>query len=102
VTDKAAAPARRINIEYAKPFLRRAIKKAIGVDIPIGVNAIPTVRGNRKIPTSEKTPRVKSKLTNPEPNKELLSLLLVQAAPKYEKSSPIPAINPIISSSILW
>jgi hypothetical protein len=95
VTESAARPAIKMKNEYEKPCLMSAITNAIGVDVPIGVKAIPTVRGKRKMPTKVRTPKDTRRLTRPEPKNELSSLVFVQAAPKYENRRPIPAINPI-------
>jgi hypothetical protein len=96
VTSHAPTPTANINNEYPKPLRNKAIKNAIGVAKLIGVNAVPTVRGKRKIPTSVRTPRIAKAPPIPELKSEPSEVSTVQAAPRYENSKPKPAMNPII------
>jgi len=89
-----------MNIEYPNPLRNIAIRNATGVAINIGVNIIPTVRGNRKIPTTAKMASARRIGTIPDPKNEDPDSSFVQAAPKYEKRNPIPPRNPIILISI--
>jgi hypothetical protein len=82
VTNHAPTPTARMKSEYPKPCLNKAIKKAIGVAKLIGVNAVPTVRGNRKMPTIVSTPRIAKAPPKPELNREPSEVSTVQAAPK--------------------
>jgi hypothetical protein len=84
-----------MNREYPRPFRNSAIRKAIGVAKLIGVKAVPTVRGNRKIPIRVRIPRMANAPPIPELKREFSALSTVHAAPKYEKSNPKPAMNPI-------
>jgi hypothetical protein len=96
VTAQAPTPKARMKSEYPNPCLNNAIKNATGVAKLIGVKAVPTVRGNRKIPTSVRTPRIAKAPPRPELKSEPSEVSTVQAAPRYEKSKPKPAMNPII------
>ena len=58
VTSQAPTPRARIKSEYPKPCLNSAITKAIGVAKLIGVNAVPTVLGNRNMPTTVSIPNI--------------------------------------------
>jgi hypothetical protein len=88
-----------MNSEYLKPCRNNAIKNAIGVAKLIGVNAVPTVRGKRKIPTTVRIPNIAKAPPKPELKSEPSEVSTDHAAPRYEKSRPNPAINPIILSS---
>ena len=72
---------------------------ATGVAKLIGVNAVPTVRGNRKIPINVNAPRINSAVPRPLENNESSEVSTDQAAPKYENKRPIPAKNPIMACS---
>ena len=61
----------------------------------MGVKAIPTVLGNRKIPIKARTPNIEKAPPIPELNRDPSEVSIVQAAPKYENKSPMPAIMPI-------
>jgi hypothetical protein len=96
VTAHAPIPIARMNSEYPNPCLNNAIKNATGVAKLIGVKAVPTVRGNRKIPTSVTTPRIAKAPPRPELKSEPSEVSTVQAAPRYENSKPKPIMNPIM------
>ena len=99
VTSQAPTPTAKINNEYPNPCRNRAIKKAIGVAKLIGVKAVPTVRGKRKIPTIARIPRIIKAPPIPELKREPSVESIVHAAPRYEISNPIPARKPIIIST---
>jgi len=82
VTSHAPTPTAKIKSEYPNPCLKSAIKKAIGVAKLIGVNAVPTVLGNKKIPTIVTTPRIAKAPPTPELNSELSEVSTDHAAPK--------------------
>jgi hypothetical protein len=96
VTAHAPTPTARMNSEYPNPCLNNAIKNATGVAKLIGVKAVPTVLGNRKIPTNVKTPRIANAPPRPELNSDPSEVSTVQAAPRYENSKPKPTMNPIM------
>jgi hypothetical protein len=62
----------------------------------MGVKAIPTVLGNKKIPMRATTPKIAKAPPIPELNRDPSEVSIVQAAPKYENKSPKPAMMPII------
>ena len=66
VTAHAPIPITRVNNEYAKVFLNNAIKYAIGVAKLIGVKAVSTVRGNKKISNQVRTPGLQKRLQSPQ------------------------------------
>jgi hypothetical protein len=90
-----------MNIEYPNPLRNIAIRNATGVAINIGVNIIPTVRGNRKIPTTAKMASARRIGTIPDPKNEDPDSSFVHAAPRYEKRKPSPPMNPITVVSLM-
>jgi hypothetical protein len=72
-----------------------AIRNATGVAKNIGVNIIPTVRGNKKIPTTAKMASARRMGIIPDPKKEDPDSSFDHAAPRYEKRNPIPPKKPI-------
>ncbi len=95
VTAHAPIPTARMNSEYPSPCLKSAIRKAMGVAKLIGVKAVPTVLGNKKIPTKVRIPRIVNAPPSPELKSESREVSTDQAAPRYENNKPSPAINPI-------
>jgi hypothetical protein len=67
----------------------------------MGVKAIPTVLGNKKIPMRATNPNIAKAPPIPELNKDPSEVSMVQAAPKYENKSPKPAMIPIIKLPVL-
>jgi hypothetical protein len=86
-------------MEYPNPLRNIAIRNATGVAKNIGVNIIPTVRGNRKIPTIANIASARSTGPIPDPKNDEPVSSFDHAAPRYEKRNPIPPKNPITAIS---
>jgi hypothetical protein len=90
-----------MNIEYPNPFRNIAIRNATGVAKAMGVNILPTVRGNRNMPTTAKMTSARRIGPIPEPKNEEPDSSFVHAAPRYEKRKPSPPMNPITLVSLI-